>query len=142
MSRQKEKYIFAVIYHHPCNNSISFFNKLDEKINTLNKKEKKVFFSGHINFNLNPQKLSSLIIDYLQLIESDAPSGLITKPPHKTPYSQTTIDHIFTNVSESMLTTHVLTYVISDHFPIFRNIQNSNFTMTTLANKYIFRNIH
>ena len=76
---QKEKYVFAVIYRHPHNNSISFIDMLDEKLNTLEKKQKKVFLCGGINFDLSSQKLSSPISDYIQLIESNAFSNLITK---------------------------------------------------------------
>ena len=68
-SGHKEKYIFAVIYRHPYSNSISFIDMLDEKLNTLNKKQKKIFVCGGINFNLSSPKLSSPIIDYIQIIE-------------------------------------------------------------------------
>ena len=55
---------------------------------------------------------------------------------------QSTIDHILTNNSESILKSGVLTYIISDHFPIFCKIRNPNFTATTFINKDTFQNIH
>ena len=73
----KEKYIFNVIYCHPHNNFISFIDNADEKLNTLNKKRKKVFIFGFKNFDLSFLKLSSPITDNIQIIESNAFSHLI-----------------------------------------------------------------
>ena len=40
----KENYIFAVVYRHPHNNSTSFIDMLEEKLNTPNRKQKKFLY--------------------------------------------------------------------------------------------------
>ena len=74
----KEKYIFAVIYRLIVIPLISLIRMLDKKLNTL--KRKKVFKFGEINFDSSSLKLSSSISGYIQIIESNAFSNLITKP--------------------------------------------------------------
>ena len=106
------------------------------------KNNEKFFIFGGINFDLTPQKLSSPIIDYLQIIENNPFSSIIIKPTCATPNLLTAIDHIFTNNKESNLTLVDLTNVISDYFLIFCNVQNPCFTMITFTNKYIYWNIH
>ena len=138
----KEKYIFAVIYCHPHSNSISFISMFDEKLNTLNKKQKKVFVFGDIKFDLSSPKLFSQITDYIQIIESKAFSNLFMNLTYATSTSQTTIDHILSNDGEFILTCDVFNYVISDNFAICCNIQNSNFSVITPTKKHTFQNIH
>ena len=86
---------------------------LDEELIALNKKRKKVFAFGDKNFDRISSKLSSPIIDYIQIIESNAFSNLIIKPTRETPTSQTTINHILTNDGESILNPSVFNYASS-----------------------------
>ena len=47
-----DKYIIAVIYRHPWNNTGTFMNSLNENLQILNKKRSKVILMGGINIDL------------------------------------------------------------------------------------------
>ena len=123
-SNQKT-YTFSVIYRHPQNNHLAFFEALDKRMFMLNKKKKKCLVLGDINIDLNPENVKPASSDYIHLLQSNAFFLLITSPTRVTSTSQTFIDHIFTNEYESILTPDVLTYSLSDHYPIFCTITNS-----------------
>ena len=87
-------YTFSVIYRHPQINHRAFFEALDKRMFML--KKKKCLVLRDISIDLNPKNV---------------------QPVTSTP--QSTIDHIFTNDYESIVTPGVLTYSLSDHYPIF-----------------------
>ena len=97
-----DKYIIAVIYRHPWDNTGTFLNSLDENLPILNKKRSKVILMGDINIDLKCD--SSLKSKYLHMIESNAFSSLITQPTRVNAGSQTIIDHLLTNDTESIIT--------------------------------------
>ena len=139
---QKQKFILAVIYSHPHNNTSKFINALDGKLNILDKEKfNKVYILGDINLNLNSTNLSSSPSDYLRMLQSHAYFSLITKPTRVTVSSQTVIDHILTNDCRSLITPGVFSYKISDHSPIFVSITHSNLNKTNSNAKYFYRNI-
>ena len=112
-------------------------------MNYLNQKGNKVYIFGDINLDLNPQQISSPILDYRQTLNSNGFTCLITKATRVTLNSKTTIDHLLTNDCESKLTPGVVSYKISDHFPIFCTVSNPGFTKSSnpSINSYTFRNI-
>ena len=91
----------------------------------LNKKKKKCLFWGDININLNPENVQLASSDYIHLLQNSAFFSLNTSPTRVTSTSQTSIDYIFTNDYKSTVTPSVLTYSLSDHYPIFCTITNS-----------------
>ena len=94
---------------------------------------------GDINIDLSTN--TTLTSDYMRLLHSNAFCNLITKPTLVTSTTQTIIDHILTNDNESIMTPGVLSYKISDHYPIYCAIKNINNNKPTSAfNKYSFRN--
>ena len=115
-----DKYIFGVIYRHPHNNLQEFLKTLDEKMLSFNQKGYKVLIFGDINIDVNANVTATH--DYLRMIESNAFINLITKPTRITQSSQTTIDHILTNDSQSSITPGILIFSISDHLSTFCNI--------------------
>ena len=116
---QNTSYTFAVIYRHPGNNPHNFLEALDENLQTLNQKGSKTFIFGDLNFNTNLANPPPVILDYLHTLETNAFCNLITLPTRVTPDSETIIDHILTNVTETAITPGVLHYKISDHNPIY-----------------------
>ena len=101
---QKQKYNFAVMYHHPHNNASEFISALDEKLSIFDKaKSNKVYGRGDENLDLNSKSLSSSASEYLRKLQSHAYFSIITKPTCVTATSQTCIDHIFTNDSRSSI---------------------------------------
>ena len=114
-SGQRDNYIVAVIYRHLWDNADVFLNVLDEKLQNLNNKRSKVILIGDTNIDLNSE--SSLKSQYMQTIESNAFSNLITKPTCVTADSETIIDHLLTNDTESVITTGVFLYKLPTTMP-------------------------
>ena len=79
---------------HPGNNVNIFLDALDDKLQLLNNNRRKVILMVDLNIDLNSD--SSRRADYVNLIESNAFSTLITQPTRVTADSQTIIDHILT----------------------------------------------
>ena len=82
---------------------------------------------GDINVDLNSIAPLSYTSEYLHVLQSNVFSNLICKPTRVLKTSQTIIDHILSNDSESIITSKLLLYKISDHFPIFCTIENPKF---------------
>ena len=136
-----DKYIIAVIYRHPWDNTGTFLNSLDENLQILNKKRSKVILMGDINIDLKCD--SSLKSEYLHMIESNVFSSLFTQPTRVTAGSQTIIDHLLTNDTESAITPGVFLYKLADHYAIYCSISSYNFKHTkNRESTYTFRNIH
>ena len=93
-SGQTDRYTIAVIYRHPGNNVNIFLDALDDKLQILNNSRRKVILRGDLNIDLNSD--SSQRADYVNSIESNAFSTLITQSTRVTADSQTIIDHILT----------------------------------------------
>ena len=102
-----------------------------------------MYIFGDINLDINPQQTSSSILDYLQTLDSNGFTCLITDPTRVTLDSKTIIDHLLTNDCESKFTPRVISYQISDHFPIFHSVSNPGFTKSSNPpiDSYTFRNI-
>ena len=78
LQRRRPKRIFAVVYRHPCNNKNTFFESMDKKLLTLNRKNAKILLMGDINIDLSTD--TTLTSDYMRLLHSNAFCNLITKP--------------------------------------------------------------
>ena len=100
-------------------------------MNYLNQKGNKVYTFGDINLDLNPQQISASISDYLQTLDTNGFTCLTTDPTRVTLDSKTIIDHLLTNDYESKLTPGVISYKISDHFPIFCTVSDPGFTKSS-----------
>ena len=132
-------YTIAVIYRHPKNNVNIFLDALDDKLQILNNNRRKVVLMGDLIIDLNSD--SSRRADYVNLIESNAFSNLITQPTCVTADSQTIIDHILTNDNESVITPRVFLYKLADHYAIYCSITHSKFKNTNnIRNTYACRN--
>ena len=94
-----------------------FFDNLEQNMQALNDKKTKVMIMGDINIDLASQ--TNYVSDYNLLLQSNFFFSLITNPTRVTNSSKTIIDHVLTNDTDSILAPGVLTYSISDHYPIF-----------------------
>ena len=139
---KQNEYIIAVIYRHPCNNTKAFLAALDEKMQLLNTNlAKKALLFGDMNYDLSlKHQYVSPISDYVNVCESNAFSNLVSTPTRVTPNSQTIIDHILTNDSESILSPGVILYKISDHNAISDNIASPRFNNSKTNSSFMFRN--
>ena len=105
----------------------------------LNDKKTTAMIMGDINIDLASQ--TNYVSDYNLLLRSNFFFSLITKPTRVTNPSETIIDHVLTNDTDSILTPGVLTYSISGDYPIFCTISNPTFKTTKKNMTYSFRNI-
>ena len=80
---------------------------------------------GDINIDISSDHHSLFQNDYLNAIKSNGFSSLITNPTRVTTTSQTIIDHILTNVHDSVLTPGVFSYKLADHYLIFCKVSTS-----------------
>ena len=67
--------------------------------------------------------------------------SLITSPTKVTSTFQTSIDHIFTNDYELIITPGILTYLLSNHYPIFCTKTNSQSQTPKAMQSFEFQNI-
>ena len=136
-----KSYTFSVIYRHPHNNHPAFFEARDKRMCMLNIKKKKCLVLGDINIDLNPKNVKPASSDYIHLLQSNAFFSLTTSPTRVTSTSQTFIDHIFTNDYESNVTPGVLTYSLSNHYPMFCIITNRQLQTPKAMQSFEFWNI-
>ena len=102
-------YTFAdVIYRHPGNDPYNFLEGLGENLQTLNQKGNKTFIFGDLNLNTNLSIPPPVILDYLHILENNAFCNLITLPTRVTPDSETIINHILINVTETAIILSVI----------------------------------
>ena len=137
----KLHYIFAVIYRHPHNNHTPFFNALDETFQILNRKESKVIIVGDININMLSDPNFPHLNHYNQILISNGFTSCITNPTRITKLSQTSIDHLITNVNGTIITSGLLQYSISDHLPIFRIASSVKHKNPFKNSTHYYRNI-
>ena len=74
---------------------------------------------GDININMLSDPNSPHLKHYNQILISNGFTSCITNPTRITKLSQTSIDHLITNVNGTIITPGVLQYSTSDHLPIF-----------------------
>ena len=82
-----------------------------------------------------------MILDYLHTLENNAFCNLIILPTCVTPNSETIIDHILTNITETVITPGVLHYKNSDHYPIYCLISIPSSKNCQMRYTYIYRNL-
>ena len=138
---QNTSYTFAVIYRHPGNELHDFLKALEENMQTLNQKGNITFIFGDLNFNTNLANPPPVILDYLHPLENNAFCNLITLPTRVTPDSETIIDHILTNVTDTAITPGVLHYKIADHYPIYFQISIPTSKNCQKRDTYSHRNL-
>ena len=96
---------------------------------------------GDINIDLNSD--SSLKSDYTHMIKRNAFSCLINKPTREATGSETIIDHLFTNDTESAIIPGVFLYKLANHYAIYCSIFYPNFKDSNKCdNSFTFHSIH
>ena len=74
---------------------------------------------GDININMLFDPNSPHLKHYNQILIINGFTSCITNPTRITNHSQTSIDHLITNIDGTIITPGALQYSISDHLPIF-----------------------
>ena len=78
---------------------------------------------------------------YLETLYSNGFTCCIIKPTCIASSSQTTIDHIVTNIAKDEITPGILKFHISDHLPIFCSISSLSYTPSIIKTNTTYRNI-
>lgn len=116
--------VFGVIYRPPNGNIDHFHDMLDQLLHKLS--NKCCYIMGDFNIDL----LKSNSNSFSNIFNSYFFRNFITKPTRVSPTSKTLIDNIFSNSSAEVVNSGIITYDISDHFPIFHcfdiNITSNN----------------
>ena len=115
----QEKNITGCIYRHPKASIEIFTHQLNELLKHLNQNKYQFYILRDINIDflqyLNHQPTEK----YLDMLHINYTAPLITKPTRITNHTKTLIDHIYTNMFTSQITSGIALHDISDHLPIF-----------------------
>ena len=119
----KNKSIFCGTVYRPLRqdkNSIDSFNdSLHYVLNNINKTKNKCIISGDFNFNLL-DSLDHYIDTFVETMFSFNYYPLINKPTRITEKSNSTIDHIWTNFTNTKISSGIIVHRVADHLPIFQ----------------------
>ena len=110
--------IIAAIYRHPHMNYSDFFTNFYETVEKISRKYN-VIFLGDMNLDVSPMVKNKAITDYKNILSSLGLRNMISKPTRITKTSQTTIDHVITNVPHQAIYAGILNCDVADHLPIY-----------------------
>lgn len=117
ISNFRQNILVGVIYRRPHTDLVTFISALSKAINTT-ESENKICTLTDFDINLlQPQKLS--VQDLLATSHPKLHFCTITKPTRVHGPSATLIDHIWTNDLAKLLSSFIIYFSISDHFPNF-----------------------
>ena len=112
-----KKVVIGSIYRHPHNNHDEFYDTLFETISQIDKNSA-IILAGDMNVDVSSQNVMSQ--KYQNVILSLGLRNLVNDQfTRVTSESETTIDHILTNLSTEVLKSGVIQIEIADHLPIF-----------------------
>jgi len=119
-----KKCAIGVIYRHRNNDIQSFTHNLRETLHYLSNSKLPFLICGDININLLQQDTVVSVSNYVKTYNLYNCLELITKPNRITTTSSTLIDHIYTNLPATKLTSGILINDLSDHLPFFVTIKS------------------
>jgi len=139
-SNQKDL-IVGSIYRHPhFDNFETFTSQLINSVQKVNKSKKyKLLLAG--DFNINTASNDRQAKNYKDTVCSLGLANVISKPTRVTTSSETTIDHILTNIQLQKVSSGVVKYDVSDHLPIFA-ICNLNIDKKDQNSNVFYRPVH
>ena len=122
---KKSDIIVRVIYRHPSMDLTDFnCNYLNKLLEYIPKEQKSIFLLGDFIVNLLNYNELDQTIEFLDSVASNSFMTLILQPTRITSHSNTLIDNIFSNVTDSDIISGNLTATSSDHLPQFSIIPN------------------
>ena len=118
-TKQTRNIIVGAIYRHPHDNHVECFDIISEKLSKINKNDV-IFLMGDLNIDVasNTNKVNQ----YKNFLQSYGLRNYISKLATRiTDTSETTIDHIITNINNNQFSAGVIQCEVADHLPIFGN---------------------
>ena len=113
----KKSAIICSMYRHPHNNHNEFYDTFSETISKINKNTP-IILAGDMNINVSSQNAVSQ--QYKNVILSSGLRNLVTNQYTRVAtQSETTIDHILTNLHSEILDAGVVQWEVADHLSIF-----------------------
>ena len=105
--------------HHSDTGGLTcFFEDIDLIFKELNKTKKKCFLMGDFNINLLDSSDNNTQLFTDAMFNSNF-YPLINKPTRITSSSASTIDHIWTNVTNTCINSGIITHCVTDHLIIY-----------------------
>ena len=111
--------IIGVIYKPPNSSVDAFLEKLEHILNTLAGENKPIYLMGDYNIDILPSQQNNNSLKLLNALSSYSLHPHINKATRISTNSETLIDNIFSNVSESEHFNGIIYSDVSDHLPIF-----------------------
>ena len=136
IGKHNESVLVGLIYRHPGNSINDFTKQLSEFLlvnNILQNKEVCIF--GDVNINLLKKDKELSIKNYFNEIHNFSLTNLINVPTRVTHQGGTLIDHFYYTNPQRVQNTQVFLSDISDHFPLYVRLKNSNFSKTQINAK-------
>ena len=119
-----------------------FFENFSNVLSSLVDTRLTYYLVGNFYLDLLKFSANQIISDYLDLLFSNGSLQIVTKPTRCTDNSATLIDHIITNYNCDSFLTNILTYKISDHFPVLhftgskkQTVEPKSFSSRELSNE-------
>ena len=110
--------VIGAIYRHPLDNHhdflSSFYSQVEKISQTFN-----VILLGDMNLDVSLNVRSKPVVDYKNMLFSLSLRNLISKPTRITKNSETTIDHVLTNVPNQTIYGGILNCDVADHLPVY-----------------------
>ena len=116
---KKSNLIVGCIYRHPCMSINEFNDLLSPILHMISKENKTIILLGDFNIDLIKCSIDVHTSDFLNLVSSYNLLPYITLPTRVTDRSQTLIDNIFSNSTNTKTISGNLTTTVSDHLPQF-----------------------
>ena len=136
---QTKRIVIGSIYRHPHDNHDEFYDTFYETICKIDDASA-IILAGDINVDVSVQ--STLSHKYQNIILSSGLQNLVNNQfTRVTSETETTIDHILTNLGDEIIEAGVVQVEIADHLPVFVQINMSlektkSFITGTVENLY------
>ena len=140
-NQTKNSAIICSMYRHPHDNHDEFYDTFCEKISKIDKKTP-IIIAGDMNINVSVQDTESL--QYKNFILSSGLRNLVTNQYTRVAdESETTIDHILTNLHTEISDAGVVQWEVADHLSVFVKAKlfspNHNLHKSNLENPHFKR---
>ena len=125
-NRKSKNFLCGCIYRHLSTDINNLIDHISSILRTVQKENKQIVIMGDFNINLLNYDSHSETNDFINIMVSNHLLPHILHPTRVTDHSATIIDNIFSNNLElATLSGNILTN-ISDHFPQFLILVNTN----------------
>ena len=127
-TQKKDKFTIGTIYRSPNQNTdtnAQFIDSLYPIVQTISKAKTPAVITGDFNYNLLEYQ-NQHMSNFIDVMYEHSFFPTITKPTRITASSATVLDHIWTNVFNSKMSSNILTDCVADHLPVILCLETKN----------------